>query len=270
MHDPELEQKEAEIKSHQLAKARQLVAAIEAGDEMPANRLIEELGRMHESVLFHELGKLTRDLHEALNSFRLDSRLAEIAQNEIPDAKERLNYVVSMTEQAAHRTLNAVEECLPKAEHLSRHARELSVAWTQFQKRKLSAQEFRVLSKDLGDFLLRSGEDGEAIRRNLSDVLMAQDFQDLTGQVIRRVINLVQDVEKNLVGLVRITGERLSVPEQQKRSREDVSQPAELKSGGVGGRDVTATGPAVPGTKEAKDVVSGQDDVDDLLSNLGF
>ena len=266
MQDPELERKEEEIKAGQLEKARQLVAAMEAGDDLPANRLIEELGRMHESVLFQELGKLTRDLHEALNAFRLDSRLAEIAQNEIPDAKERLNYVVAMTEQAAHRTLNAVEDCLPKAEYLSRQARDLGESWAKFRKRELSAEEFRVLSKALSEFLVHSAEDGEAIRRNLSDVLMAQGFQDLTGQVIRRVIDLVQDVEKNLVGLVRITGERLSAPEQKKTSEPKIAK----ESSPQPARDVTAAGPAVPGTKEANDVVSGQDDVDDLLSSLGF
>jgi chemotaxis protein CheZ len=64
----------------------------------------------YERELFDELGKLTRELHEALNSFRGDSRLIELTRDEIPDAKERLNYVVSMTEQATHRTLNALDE----------------------------------------------------------------------------------------------------------------------------------------------------------------
>ncbi len=257
--EEDVARKEAEIRSLQLEKARQLVRFIEAGDEAGANRLIEELGRMHESLLFEELGKLTRDLHEALNAFRLDSRLSEIAQTEIPDAKERLNYVVAMTEQSAHRTLNAVEESLPMVEGLCRHAEALGETWGRFRNRELSAEEFRVLSQELTAFLERSVADGESIRSNLSDVLMAQDFQDLTGQVIRKVIDLVQDVEKNLVGLVRISGERLSTPEQIK-NKEQSSRDAATRG----------TGPAVPGTSDVSEVITGQDGVDDLLSSLGF
>lgn len=258
MDTPGVEEKAAEIKARQLEMARQLVSHIEAGDEESAARLIEELGRMHESVLFQELGKLTRDLHEALNAFRLDSRISELTQTEIPDAKERLNYVVSLTEDAAHRTLNAVEASLPMSEQLSSRAGDLARHWQRFRARELSAEEFRQLSGELGEFLARVHDDAEAIRRNLSDVLMAQDFQDLTGQVIRRVINLVQDVEQNLVGLVRISGERLSTPDQKKMQ----DKRAEDQNKGMG--------PAVPGTAGASDVVSGQDDVDDLLSSLGF
>ncbi|OOG26220.1 chemotaxis protein CheZ [Thioalkalivibrio denitrificans] len=256
MDTPGVEEKEAEMRARQLERARQLVAHMESGDDDSAGRLIEELGRMHESLIFQELGKLTRDLHEALNAFRTDSRLSEIAETDIPDAKERLNYVVTLTEQSAHRTLNAVEESLPMAESLAGRAGELSGVWERFKARELSAEEFRQLSADLGDFLNQTGRDAEVIRKNLSDVLMAQDFQDLTGQVIRRVINLVHDVEQNLVGLVRISGERLSTPEQKKKKPKQKSN--------------KGTGPAVPGTVDGSDVVSGQDDVDDLLSSLGF
>ena len=258
MQNPEVAQKESEMRARQLERAKQLVAHIEAGDDEAANRLIEEMGRMHESVLFGELGKLTRDLHEALNAFRLDSRLSEITKNDIPDAKERLNYVVALTEQSAHRTLNAVEESLPMAESIARQARELSEAWQRFRHRELSAEDFRVLAQEVGEFLERTGGEGESIRRNLSDVLMAQDFQDLTGQVIRRVIHLVQDVEENLVGLIRISGERLAVPEPKRKESRD-------------GGDGKGSGPSVPNTSDGGgDVISGQDGVDDLLSSLGF
>ncbi len=262
MQSLEIDKKEMEMRSTQLDKARQLVTHIEAGDEDLANGLIEELGRMHDSILFQEIGKLTRDLHEALNVFRMDSRLSEIAQVEIPDAKERLNYVVVMTEQAAHRTLNAVEESLPIAEVLSRRSHELADAWQRFRTRDMSLDEFREFSQQLGEFLQQGAGDAELIRANLSEVLMAQDFQDLTGQVIRRVITLVQDVENNLVGLVRLSGERLSTPDQKKSKEQQDSQPHQKLSSG--------SGPSVPGTADASQEVCGQDDVDDLLSSLGF
>jgi chemotaxis protein CheZ len=150
METPGVEEKEAQMRARQLESARQLVAHMESGDDESAGRLIEELGRMHESLIFQELGKLTRDLHEALNAFRMDSRLSEITETEIPDAKERLNYVVTLTEQSAHRTLNAVEESLPMAETLAGRAGELAGAWERFRARELSAEEFRRLSGGTG------------------------------------------------------------------------------------------------------------------------
>ena len=89
---------------------------------------------------------------------------------------------------------------------------------------------------------------------------MAQDYQDLTGQIIRRVITLVQDVENSLVELVRITGQRM-----QPSAVAEVSAEKEKEKE----KDIEACGPAVPGVDKG-DIVSSQDDVDDLLSSLGF
>lgn len=249
------------FREEQLARARELVQLMEAGDEAGAGRLIEELGQTHESVLFSQLGKLTRDLHEALNGFRRDTRLAELTRQDIPDAKERLNYVVTMTEQSAHRTLNAVEESLPLSESLAQRAGHLRAEWSRFRQREMSVEEFREVSAHLGQFLEDTERDAEKLRQALSEVLMAQDFQDLTGQVIRRVIALVQDLEDNLVGLVRVSGQRLAKPEEGEHS-ETAGQDAE--------KDHRGTGPAVSGTSDQGDVVNGQDDVDELLSSLGF
>ncbi|MCG5499511.1 protein phosphatase CheZ [Ectothiorhodospira lacustris] len=245
--------KEALFKQQQLERARELVKLMESGNEEGAGRLIEEMGRMHESLLFQELGKLTRDLHEALNSFRLDSRLSELTHQDIPDAKERLNYVVAMTDQAAHRTLNAVEAALPVSEMLANRAQALRADWARFRQREMSVDEFRSVSQALAEFLEDTERDAETLRSQLSEVLMAQDFQDLTGQVIRRVMTLVQDLEDSLVGLVRISGKRLSTPEGKDR-----------------GAGTEPAGPAVKGTSDQGDVVKSQDDVDDLLSSLGF
>jgi chemotaxis protein CheZ len=253
--------KEALFRKEQLERARELVQMMEAGHEDKAGHLIEELGRMHESMLFQELGKLTRDLHEALNSFRLDTRLSELTHQDIPDAKERLNYVVAMTEQAAHRTLNAVEDNLPVAESLASRAGELGGEWARFRQREMSLEEFRQVSQQLSDFLADTERDAEKLRKGLSEVLMAQDFQDLTGQVIRRVMTLVQDLEDNLVGLVKVSGQRLTKPDSDRKSADPGDNTGPASAG---------TGPAVSGTSDKGEVVSGQDDVDDLLSSLGF
>lgn len=236
-----------------LEQARAVVERIELGDADDARRLVEELSHVRETELFREIGKLTRELHDALNTFHLDGRLNDLASHDIPDAKERLNHVINLTEQAAHRTLNAVEAGLPAAEALSGDARRLQAEWRRFRARDMSAEEFRGLARDMDAFLGRAGDDAEAVRAHLSEILMAQDFQDLTGQVIRRVINLVHDVEESLIGLLRVSGGRLT---------EGVTRPrAETANAGAG--------PVVPGVDHGE-VVNGQDDVDDLLSSLGF
>lgn len=243
---------------HQLDLARQLVEQLEAGDEEAAGNVIRQLRIPYERELFDELGKLTRDLHEALNSFRGDSRLVELTRDEIPDAKERLNYVVTMTEQATHRTLNALDEAMPMAESLHDRSQALTATWNRFRHRELSVEEFREFANALDAFFLASGQETDRLRTLMSEVMMAQDFQDLTGQIIRRVIRLVHEVEENLVGLIRLSSARMETGKGVKAKEPD--QPV-----------AQSHGPIVPNTQDtSSDVVSGQDDVDALLSSLGF
>ena len=235
--------------------AKKLVELIEQGNESAALDALEELSAIRESSLFQELGKLTRDLHNTINGFQLDSRISAMTERDIPDAKERLNYVISMTEQAADSTLNAVEASLPVSEELQARVAQLQERWGRFRKRDMDANEFRTLSHEIDEFFTWLNLKTPELQSNLSDILMAQGFQDLTGQIIRRVITLVQEVEESLVGLIRITGQKM---QQVQQPQEEMRVP-----------DITATGPAVPGVDKG-DVVSGQDDVDDLLSSLGF
>lgn len=243
----------------QLELARELVRALEAEDDTGARALVQDLSRPYERELFDELGRLTRDLHEALQSFREDSRLVELTRAEIPDARERLSHVVTMTEQAAHDTINAIESSLPIAESFNQQAATLTAKWTRFRNRQLSVEEFREFARELDAFFAQAGEDTEELRRLLSEVLMAQSYQDLTGQVIRRVIRLVTDLEENLVGLIRLSSGRME-------SIEASPTPAEQDDA-----DRRGHGPNVPSTQDSgPDVVQGQDEVDDLLSSLGF
>jgi chemotaxis protein CheZ len=239
-----------------LARARDLVRALEDEDRHGADAVLDELTGRREASLFQELGRLTRELHETLNGFRLDARIASLAEEDIPDAKERLNHVIDLTEKAANRTLSAVEESIPLCEGLEREAGRLAGEWQRFTARHMTAQEFRGLSRALNDFLAATGRDATRVHGHLSEVLMAQDFQDLTGQILHRVIALVQDLEQHLVGLVAVSGQRVmpeaDIPGMESPRRE-------------------VHGPALPSEKEkGADVVHGQDEVDDLLSSLGF
>jgi chemotaxis protein CheZ len=234
-----------------IQRVRALAQTIDAGDSVEATRLLDELTSVREKTLFQELGRLTREFHEALQSFRLDSRIASLAEQDFPDARERLNYVVSMTAQSANRTMNAVEESMPICESLQERSAKLKSEWGRFTQRKMSPDEFRDLSRRMGEFLEGVNGDAPRLRANLQEVLMAQDFQDLTGQIIHRVVQLVDEVETNLVELIRISGQGMGVaPEEKKEDR------------------LAASGPPVPGVDTG--TVTGQDEVDDLLSSLGF
>ncbi|HKJ77450.1 MAG TPA: protein phosphatase CheZ [Gammaproteobacteria bacterium] len=252
-----------ELDSDHLEQARALVAQLEEGKEEEAARLLDELTKQREESLFTELGKLTRQLHEALNSFRVDSRIAEVAEHEFPDARERLKYVITMTEQAAGKTLDAVEGSMPLCDELEQRASGLQEEWGRFTRRELDAEGFRSLSRDVETFLGEVVDGAPRLRGSLQEVLMAQDFQDMTGQIIKRVISLVEDVEESLVELVRISGQNL-MPEAVKEGPKKEEEEKE-KAAAAG---IEATGPAVPGVDA--ETVSGQDEVDDLLSSLGF
>ncbi len=235
-----------------LERAKDLVRALEAGDTEAADNALGELAGMRDSTLFRELGKLTREFHEKLNSFRFDERFTDLAREGIPGAKDRLGYVIQMTDQAAHRTLTAVENSLPLCSSVGEQSRALQQQWRRFVHRDMTPQEFRELSKQLEDYFNKVPDTIDEIKTDLNDALMAQDFQDITGQIIRQVITLVDEVEHNLVDLVRLAG--TGVTKKEKDEAEDAAQ---------------LDGPQVPGMESAT-AVSGQDEVDELLSSLGF
>lgn len=240
-----------------LETAQALIAAVETGDQSTIDSIIDELTRIRETALFREIGTLTRELHESIKAFQADSRLSAIAASEIPDAQVRLRHVIDMTEQAAHRTLNAIDASMPIVDSVTEQAERLADKWNRFRARELSLDEFRVLSGELDSFFASLPRDGAQVQGHLTEALMAQDYQDLTGQIIRRVIDLVEEVESNLVDLVRLSSIRIA---------EEKREAADNKDNAI----VRGEGPAVPGTTGDGDVVQGQDDVDDLLSSLGF
>jgi chemotaxis protein CheZ len=239
-------------KKSRLELAQALVESLQAGNDAKADQLIDSLSKGgSQDELFIEVGRLTRELHDAINGFLLDARISDMTKVEIPDAKERLNYVITMTQQSADRTLNEVEKCLPLVAAMEKQSAQLEEEWSKLRKRLLSKDDFKGLSDKLNDFLQQTRQDSGDLHASLSEVLMAQDFQDLTGQIIRKVITLVQDVEQKLVKLVRITGNKLEDTTTAKKEKEELA------------------GPAIPGLDQG-DQVTSQDDVDDLLSSLGF
>ena len=240
--------------SRYLNRARALVTALEAGEDGDVSRLIDELTTLRETQLFKELGKLTRDLHDSFTAFCEDSRFQRLASSDVPDARERLKHVITLTQNSADKTLNAVENCVPLAKGISDRASALSDRWQEFRERRLSLAEFRQLSGELDAFLKSTQVDADAVHAGLSEVVMAQEFQDLTGQIIQRVISLVDEVEDKLVSIIALAGARLREEQREEPDRKD---------------EAGCEGPPIPVLSGA-DVVSGQDEVDELLSSLGF
>lgn len=232
-----------------LGLAKDLVAALESGNEPAADTLLDELAGLRETQLFREIGRLTRQLHDTMVSFSVDAQITSMTA-EIPDAKERLHYVIAMTEQAADKTLTVVENLLPISQELNDQSAQLSGKWSRFLDREMPLDEFKAMTAEITQHFEQSKGGLEQVQHGLTDILMAQGFQDITGQIIRKVIDLVQELENSLIKLISISGGKVA--------------------GGVVSHH-ELPGPVVPGIDDrAGDVAHSQVDVDDLLSSLGF
>lgn len=241
-------------------QAAELVEQVNAGEYARAMTLINELSEVRDQSLYREVGRLTRSLHEAIRNFQIDPRNAEQSEalSKMTDASDRLEYVVQMTGKAANRTMDLVEDAMPRASAIRDEAAELRDEWQRLRRREMAPAEFRELYARIDTFFVSLNTDAGAMYDNLSEILLAQDFQDLTGQVIQKVTTLVKEVEEHLLSLVvmashvdQITGTVHELDEKEKESAEQ------------------GVGPQIK-AEERTDVVSGQDDVDDLLSSLGF
>jgi len=205
-----------------------------------------------EPDLLAQLQDLTSNLRNALDRFRLDARLTALAEKEIPDARQRLNHVLNLTDKAAHRTLDLVEQSGPPAERTAREAQALAVPWARFRAGTISVADYCDLIGRLDHFLTNARTDSDTVRANLAEVLLAQDYQDLTGQIIRGVMNLVSEVEVVLVDLSRLAGHE---PGAVADTRDEMNR---------------GTGPTIPGVDHGASVVNGQADIDAMLSDLGM
>ncbi|MCG9700433.1 protein phosphatase CheZ [Vibrio natriegens] len=243
-----------------LEQAKSLVQMLENGQQEQANMLVASLYEGVENPMLQEIGALTRDLHDSLKQFNFDQRMTEIAQDEIPDARDRLNYVIEKTELAANKTMDAVDCCLPIADNLHEGLLQVRPQWNELMRGRIELSEFKALCHRIDKLLVQVEGDSTELRGQLTEILMAQDFQDLTGQIIRRVITLVNEVEGRLVDILTVfSGNK---PEEQTQvfttSADKKNKPSS-----------EAEGPILhPELRE--DAVSSQDEVDDLLSSLGF
>ena len=193
------------------------------------------------------VGQMTRMLHDNLRGLGFDKLIAKAA-HEIPDARDRLDYVAKMTEQAAQRVLTATELASPIQDRIEDEANRISRDWQSAMATAFTEQQYRALAERTVAFLDETRGGAAVTKQQLMDIMMAQDFQDLTGQVIKRVTELAHNIEQQLVQLL------------VDYSPSDVRR--ETSNGLLNGPQINAAGNA--------DVVSNQGQVDDLLESLGF
>lgn len=196
--------------------------------------------------MLQRIGHLTRMLRESMRELGLDKGV-EKAASAIPDARDRLNYIANMTEQAATRVLNAIDAARPVQDALETDAEALVTRWQSWMDRQLGDDEIRELVGQTNGFLRSVPQKTRDTNQQLMEILMAQDFQDLTGQVIKKVLDVVQLIESQLVSIL--------LDNAPEHLRVEVAP-------------TLLNGPQI--NPDHPDVVANQEQVDDLLESLGF
>lgn len=175
---------EPEVTEKLQRQAAELAESVDAGDYAKAMTLINELSEVRDQSLYREVGRLTRSLHEAIRNFQIDPRNAEQqeALSKMTDASDRLEYVVQMTGEAANRTMDLVEETMPVANAFREEAASLRDEWQRLRRREMQPAEFRELYGRIDRFFVSTASDADTMYNNLSEILLAQDYQDLTDR----------------------------------------------------------------------------------------
>lgn len=182
------------------------MAAVNEHNYEKADRVIQDIVKRGQGDLFQEVGKITRKLHDSVKSFKeaINPRLKDIANAEIPNAVDQLQYVIDRTEEAANKTMSMVEKYILRMDELADHIRKV---------------------KGPADTTNYLKEFKNALEDDLTEIITTQSFQDLTGQAIKRVITLVNDIEEELVRLITTFGVKIESSVQAKTiSPQKVSQ----------------------------------------------
>lgn len=224
-----------------------IVAANANEEEKPESKPVVFAGvAVNSDKVLNQLGQMTRTLHDTLRELGLNKEI-ERAASSIPDARDRLNYVATLTQQAAERVLNATEAAQPLVQNMEVEAHRLAGQWQMLFDRQLNVEKFKILVTQTQAFLDIVPKQTKMTNTYLMEIMMAQDFQDLTGQVIKKVIEVTQKMEQQLLALLL--------------DNAPPSVRAEFDTGLLNGPVINPNG---------RNVVTSQDQVDDLLESLGF
>ncbi|HJV81002.1 protein phosphatase CheZ [Noviherbaspirillum sp.] len=231
-------------------------AVVESEPTSCASEMMDETsaatsGDLSEKPMYERLGGIVRMLHDSLRQLGYDRSLSDVA-SQITDAQGRLEHIAALTEQAANKVLNAVDTSLPEQETLTKKAKDMENRWAMLFDGKLSIEEFKALAGDSKQFAATVMEASESEKARLLEIMMAQDFQDITGQLIKKIVNITSTAEHELAQLLRDNAPA-EVKAAMAAEHKSADKPVDLMQG-----------PSAPSAAMA------QDDVDSLLADLGF
>jgi len=189
--------------------------------------------------VFQQLGLITRQLHDTLTHLGVMPKL-QVAADGLPDARSRLNYIAKKTSEAAEKVLNSVDHAKADHAHIASETRRIAAA---IVKDPVKAVASGSVMNFVGDVEAATAR----IDQHLTDIMLAQDFHDLTGQVVAKVVSLAAELEDSLVKLLV----QAAPPEQAQKVEAALQGPVVNHDGRT-------------------DVVKNQSEVDDLLASLGF
>lgn len=238
-------------------KAQLVLDNLEQGDVSTAVQELLHINDAKTDSLYRQIGKITRGLHNAIGNLELSNGDSEHSDR---DVQSRVGYVINLTRDAANRTMDLAEEATPIAAELGTASRALREDWRKLANRELSADEFRELYKKMDDFLDFSEEKSNQLHINLTDIVVTQGYQDLSGQVLQKIVDMLNATEGDLVNLLAMAANLQDVSSIV----EPEPEPEPLATGGQ--KDILAEGPLPDSAASLK----SQSEVDDLLSNLGF
>ncbi len=218
-------------------------AASATEDGKLASDIVYDSQDNQDKPMYERLGGIVRLLHDSLRELGYDRALSDAA-SQITDAQGRLEHIASLTEQAANKVLNTVDQGMPEQDALAKNAKNMDSRWTDLFEGRMSVDEFRLLATDSKAFALTVAAATETEKARLLDIMMAQDFQDITGQLIKKIVAITQKVEHELAQLLLD-----NAPPEVVQTLKD--SPEALMQG--------------PSTS-----AMAQDDVDNLLEGLGF
>ena len=251
-------------------QAEELVELIKRGDMATAMLRIQQLNELRHQALYHEVGCLTRAVHNAIISFTDDVSSTELLRDSkhhiasISDASDRLSYVIELTESNAHNTIDQVDESLRLVETLELGFQRRKALLDEFAQVKEGQPRLEQLYEKACTFAEDHSDALNDLKERLQGIMVAQEYQDITGQLIKRVIQLVTDIEHELVDLMEVAARvnRLGAI-QEPLVPLDSEEPSKAS------QEVKAEGPQMA-SKGKTEIASNQDEVDDLLSSLGF
>lgn len=198
--------------------------------------------------IHQSIGVLTRQLHDSLSGLGLTDKVKGWA-GELPDAKSRLSYIARLTGDAADKVLNRVDLAKAQQDHIAAETRRIGAL---IVKDPVAA----VAKGEVMNFISDVEASTKAVDGHLTEIMMAQDFHDLTGQVIAKVVTLAANIEEQLIQLLLQTA-----PADAVAKTVVTETPTEYTP--------SLNGPAID-AQTNPDVVKGQSEVDDLLASLGF